>query len=88
METIFIAFNDETDSARANHVRKQLLASERFRVAGYSPYTTWAKCKSGDSLENLRDILREEKTINFILDKAKIKRAGADGPPEKGKDEK
>ncbi|MGR8946812.1 MAG: TIR domain-containing protein [Gammaproteobacteria bacterium] len=54
METVFIAFNDETDSARANHVRKQLLASEQFRVAGYSPYTTWAKCKSGDSLENLR----------------------------------
>ncbi|MEM7467810.1 MAG: TIR domain-containing protein [Pseudomonadota bacterium] len=54
METIFVTFNDETDSARANHVRKQLLSTERYLVAGYSPYTTWAKTKSGDSLENLR----------------------------------
>ena len=54
METIFIAFNDETDSARTNHVRKQLLSSERYRVAGYSPYTTWAKSKSGESVKALR----------------------------------
>ena len=54
METLFIAFNDETDSARTQRVREQLLENSEYRVAGYSPYTTWAKSKSGDSIEELR----------------------------------
>lgn len=54
MKTLFIAYNDETDSTRANHVRKQLLASGRFLVEGYSPFTTWSKTRNGSSLEDLK----------------------------------
>lgn len=54
METLFIAYNDETDSTRANHVRKQLLASGRFLVEGYSPFTSWSKTRNGSSLEDLK----------------------------------
>ena len=54
METLFIAYNDETDSTRANHVRKQLLASGRFLVEGYSPFTSWAKTRNGSSLQDLK----------------------------------
>ena len=68
MDTLFIAFNDETDSARTNRVRKQLLASGQYIVAGYSPYTTWAKSKSGDSLDNLRaDFDRDFKSARCVI---------------------
>ena len=68
MDTLFIAFNDETDSARTNKVRKQLLASDQYNVTGYSPYTTWAKSKSGDSLDNLRaDFDREFKSARCVI---------------------
>jgi hypothetical protein len=54
VEILFVAFNDETDSTRVNHVRRQLLASERFLVEGYSPFTSWAKTRSGSSLQDLK----------------------------------
>ncbi len=34
MDPLFLAFNDECDSARVNHIRKQLLASGRYQAAG------------------------------------------------------
>jgi trigger factor len=42
------------------------------------------------SLENLKDILREEKTIDFLLENARVTTAGAAAAPsaEKGKEEK
>ena len=54
METVFIAYNDETDSTRANHVRKQLLASGTYLVEGYSPFTSWSKTRNGSSLQDLK----------------------------------
>jgi len=42
------------------------------------------------SLENLKDILREEKTVDFLLENARVTTAGAANAPstEKGKEEK
>lgn len=54
METLFIAYNDETDSTRANHVRKQLLATERFLVEGYCPYTSLSKTRHGAGIQDLK----------------------------------
>ena len=68
METIFIAFNDETDSVRAKHVRTQLLASDQYLVNGYAPYTTWAKSRSGDSINELRaDFDEEIKSAAYVI---------------------
>jgi FKBP-type peptidyl-prolyl cis-trans isomerase (trigger factor) len=36
-----------------------------------------------DRLEDLRAMIREEKTLDFLLDRAKIKEGGS--PPEEGK---
>jgi hypothetical protein len=59
MDTLFLAYNDECDSARANHVRKQLLGSERYQVEGYSPFTTWSKTNSGPSVEQIENTIRD-----------------------------
>ena len=42
------------------------------------------------SLENLKDILREEKTVDFLLENAKVKSAASEAPTaaEKGKEDK
>ena len=68
METLFVAFNDESDSARTNRVRKQLLESGKYLVSGYSPYTTWAKSRSGDSISELRaDFDRDFKSARCVI---------------------
>lgn len=70
METLFIAYNDETDSARTNHVRKQLLASGRFLVEGYSPFTSWSKTRNGSSLQDLKaefDIQLNSASVTLVL---------------------
>lgn len=68
METLFIAFNDETDSARTQRVREQLLANDTYLVSGYAPYTTWAKSKSGDSLKELRaDFDRDISSAHYVI---------------------
>ena len=59
MESLYIAYNDECDSARANHVRKQLLATKRYLVEGYMPFTTWSKTKLGTSVEQIRSSIDE-----------------------------
>ncbi|MDA0823604.1 MAG: TIR domain-containing protein [Proteobacteria bacterium] len=59
MDTLFLAYNDECDSARANHVRKQLLSSGRYQVDGYSPFTTWSKTHSGPSVEQIENAIQD-----------------------------
>ncbi|MFT4560922.1 MAG: hypothetical protein ACI9BW_000660 [Gammaproteobacteria bacterium] len=59
MDTLFLAYNDECDSARANHVRKQVLGSGRYKVEGYSPFTTWSKTNSGSSIEQIENSIQD-----------------------------
>jgi hypothetical protein len=59
MESLYIAYNDVCDSARANHVRKQLLASKRYLIEGYMPFTTWSKTKLGTSTEQIKSSIEE-----------------------------
>ncbi len=59
MESLFLAYNDECDSARVNHIRKQLLATERYRVEGYMPFTTWSKTKLGCSSDEIQRMIEE-----------------------------
>lgn len=82
---------DAIASKEGVEVSEEELAEEIGRIAAQNkiePDEARRRMVENDSLDNLRDILREEKTINFILDKAKIQRAGAAGQPEKGKDDK
>ena len=59
MDSLYIAYNDECDSTRANHVRKQLLGSKRYLVEGYMPFTTWSKTKLGTSTEQIKTSIEE-----------------------------
>lgn len=59
MESLFLAYNDECDSARVNHIRKQLLGTGRFLTEGYLPFTTWSKTKLGASTEEIKRTIEE-----------------------------
>ena len=59
MESLFLAYNDECDSARVNHVRKQLLATGRYQAEGYMPFTTWSKTKLGCSTEEIKRTIED-----------------------------
>ena len=59
METLYLAYNDECDSARANIVRKQLLGTGRYSVEGYMPFTTWSKTKFGCSTDEIKRNIEE-----------------------------
>jgi hypothetical protein len=54
METLYVAYNDECDSARVNSVRKQLLGTGRYLIEGYMPFTTWSKTKLGCSTDEIK----------------------------------
>ena len=54
MESLYLAYNDECDSSRVNSVRKQLLGTGRYSVAGYMPFTTWSKTKLGCSIDEIK----------------------------------
>jgi hypothetical protein len=60
MESVFISYNDECDSARANHVRKTLMASGRYQVEGYWPYTSWANNGVGSSLDTIKQNIKDK----------------------------
>ena len=53
METVYLAYNDECDSARVNSVREQLLGTGRNLIEGYMPFTTWSKTNPGCSIEEI-----------------------------------
>jgi hypothetical protein len=60
MDSLFLAYNDECGSARANYIRKQLLGTGRYQVEGFSPFTTWSKTNSGPSVERIQNSIRDE----------------------------
>jgi Thoeris protein ThsB, TIR-like domain len=59
MESLFLAYNDECDSARVNHIRKQLIGTGRYRAEGYLPYTTWSKIEHGCSIDEIKRSIEE-----------------------------
>ena len=54
MDSLYLAYNDECDSARVNDVRKQLLGTGRFLAEGYMPFTAWSETKHGCSNDEIK----------------------------------
>lgn len=69
MESLYLAYNDECDSARVNAIRKQLLGTGRFLAEGYMPFTTWSKTKLGCSTDEIKRNIEEglERSVATLI---------------------
>ncbi|NNM00453.1 MAG: hypothetical protein HKO62_06855 [Gammaproteobacteria bacterium] len=64
---VFLTFNDVHDNARANRVRKVLLASGQYSVSGFWPYTAWSQPPHNKGREQIAAQIDQELTPAAIV---------------------